>query len=309
LAGLTIAVLGTLRSGMQRLPRRVDRPLLPGRWGWIGGLLAWGVLLLVIGVPVANLVYKAGLRVEQLGADRIRLFSWNQFVENVIPLPATHGTSAIWRYRQEFGWTISLAVCVATIVLLVAIPLAALARRSSLAALPAALVMAVSAAFSGPLAALAIVGLRSNSSGRLAVWLFDQTIFAPVVATSLRALPLGILICWVAFVTLDRRVLEAAALDGAGTVGRFIHVVVPQRTRALALAWMIAFTVAYGDLSSSILVVPPGIMTLPMRVFDQLHAGVDDRVAAICLTSLFGFLLLAGAGLALLRPWWPANRN
>jgi iron(III) transport system permease protein len=163
--------------------------------------------------------------------------------------------------------------------------------------------MAAGAAFSGPLAALAIVWGQSMCTGGFAVWLFDETVFAPVMAATVRSLPLGILIVWCALATLDRRVTEAAALDGASGLQCFLKVVVPQRSRELAFAWLVAFAVAYGDLSASILVVPPGIMTLPMRVFDQLHAGVDDRVASICLTSLFGFFVMALLAVALFLPW------
>lgn len=261
------------------------------------------MLLLVIGVPIANLVYKAGVSVEQIGVDRVRHWSWGQFAQNVIPLPSTYRSAAIWRYQQEFVWTLTIAACTATVVLVVSSPLALLARGRAIAALPAALVVAMGMAFSGPLAALGIVWLRTSSRSRFATWLFDETVFAPVLATSCRALPLAILICWVAVITLNRRVLEAATLDGAGSVRRFLTVVIPQRRRAFSLAWLVAFAVAYGDLSSSILVVPPGIMTLPMRVFDQLHAGVDDRVAAICLTSLGGFLVIALLAIALVLPW------
>jgi iron(III) transport system permease protein len=303
LAGLTVMVVGAVMEGAEQLPRRTGPQFRFGQGRWLLAALTWGVLLLVIGVPVANLVYKAGVRVEQVGLDRIRYWSWDQFAQYVIPQPGAYRLTALWRYQQEFAWTLTIAACTATVVLVASLPVAWLAGRRSFAALPAALMVALGMAFSGPLVALGIVWLRTSSSSRFAQWLFDETVFAPVLATSCRALPLAVLICWVAVITLNRRVLEAATLDGAGSVRRFLTVVIPQRRRAFGLAWVVAFAVAYGDLSSSILVVPPGIMTLPMRVFDQLHAGVDDRVAAICLTSLGGFFLIALLALALVGPW------
>jgi len=55
--------------------------------------------------------------------------------------------------------------------------------------------------------------------------------------------------------------------------------------------------IVFGDLAASILVVPPGVMTLPIRVFNLLHAGVDDQVAAVSLVSvgiagLLGIIIL-----------------
>jgi iron(III) transport system permease protein len=311
LAGLTVAAVGKLMEGMQRLPRRSGSEMRLRQAPWFLALFTWCLLLVVIAVPIANLVYKAGLRVELIDSQRMRLWSWDQFVQFVVPLPGAFRSTALWRYRQEFGWTVAIAASAATLVLGIAIPLALCARRGRWSALPAAIVMAVGAAFSGPLAALTIVWVRSMCSGRFAVWLFDETVFAPAVAAALRSLPLGILICWVALATLERRVAEAAVLDGARGWQCFLNFVVPLRSRELALAWLVAFAVAYGDLSASILVVPPGIMTLPMRVFDQLHAGVDDRVASICLTSLFGFFTIALLAVALFLPWMrqSAGRN
>ena len=107
----------------------------------------------------------------------------------------------------------------------------------------------------------------------LLVWLRDRTIAAPVLAATIRALPLPVLICFVAFRTLPRDTLDAALLDGAGRVARL--------------------AVAGGELSATIMVNPPGMTTVPIRVFGLLHAGVRHQVAAISLTGLLAVLLIA----------------
>jgi hypothetical protein len=42
-------------------------------------------------------------------------------------------------------------------------------------------------------------------------------------------------------------------------------------------------------------------MTIAIRVFGLIHAGVDDQVAGICLTTAAGYVLLAALFLWLLR--------
>jgi ABC-type spermidine/putrescine transport system permease subunit II len=55
----------------------------------------------------------------------------------------------------------------------------------------------------------------------------------------------------------------------------------------------VAFAVAAGDLAATILVAPPGVMTLPTQIFNLIHSGVDDLVAGVCLTLILGYGLLA----------------
>jgi iron(III) transport system permease protein len=75
------------------------------------------------------------------------------------------------------------------------------------------------------------------------------------------------------------------------------------RRRAIGLAWLLSTLVAFGELSATILVLPPGMPTLPVRIFGLLHYGVEDQVAAICLAAMIG-PLFAGAGM-----WWAARKT
>ena len=65
------------------------------------------------------------------------------------------------------------------------------------------------------------------------------------------------------------------------------------RASALSVAWLVSLAIAWGELSASILVVPAGVTTIPIRVFGLLHSGVTNQAAALCLTSMLGFLLVA----------------
>src|SRR5262249_37694045 len=127
------------------------------------------------------------------------------------------------------------------------------------------------------------------------VFLYDRTILAPFLAQFVRALPIATLIVWHALRTIPREQLDAAEVDGAGTMALWLRVVLPQRKAALAVAWLSAFALATGDLAASILVVPPGVTTLSIRIFGLIHYGIDDQVAGV---ALFVALLCGGGWLA-----------
>ncbi len=73
----------------------------------------------------------------------------------------------------------------------------------------------------------------------------------------------------------------------------------PWKRSATIAAWLLAAVVAIGDLSASILTVPPRSALLPVRIFTLLHYGVEDQVAGICL-ALGGFRRI---GMALGASW------
>ena len=62
------------------------------------------------------------------------------------------------------------------------------------------------------------------------------------------------------------------------------------------------FAIAIGELPATIMVLPPQQSTaLSVRVFQLLHYGVDDRVAAICLVMVLFVGLTTAVAAALLN--------
>jgi iron(III) transport system permease protein len=121
------------------------------------------------------------------------------------------------------------------------------------------------------------------------------------LALTLRGLGPALLILAFAFRTIPRELLDAAQMDGAGPLRQFWQIAVPCRLPTIAAAGVIAFSAAMADLAASILVVPPGVTTLSIRIFGLLHYGVQDRVAGVCLALAAAFTLLAGTAMWLVR--------
>ena len=264
-----------------------------GRWrsGVLAGLTM--IVLIVVAVPLINLVINAGLQVERQGNSWVRYWSFPKFLQIVASSP--------YRFREELGWTLVVAATAASVAIALAVPLAWLARRATIWSGVALLSSAACLATPGPLVGLAIIWLLNRDGSELLVFLYDRTITAPVMALVVRAFPLALLVSWYALRSISTDVLEVAQTEGIGALARFGHIAIAQRLAALTVAWLVAFAVAAGDLTATILVTPPGIATVPIRVFGLLHAGVDDQVAGLCLTTVAATSVLASATLVLVR--------
>ncbi len=132
--------------------------------------------------------------------------------------------------------------------------------------------------------------------------LYDSN-FAPWLVQTVRAIPLATLILWPALASVPQVMLDTAATDGTGWWGRLLRIALPQRWPAVAAAWLVGFAVAIGELAATILVMPPqrGATALSIQIFQLLHYGVDDRVAAICLDTVFAIAAITGIAAALLK--------
>lgn len=275
-----------------------------GRWRWPAALAAGTLVLLLIGIPLGSLAYKAGVDVTQVDALRVRHWSPGKCL-------CVLGLSPV-QYRREFGWSLALSALAATAALVFGIALAwwAVGRgkrgggigerlRSGLVLV----IVAVCLAIPGPLIALGTIWLLNRPGWHTLNMLYDRTILAPWLVLTARALAPAILILWHALRTLPAEMLDGAALDGAGWLSRLWRIALPCRIPAVCLAWLIAFAVALADLAASILVAPPGMTTLSIRIFGLLHAGVEDYVAGICLSQTILFAVLAAGILWLATRW------
>jgi len=304
LPGMVIAA--ALVVAMLVLSARLVPPPRPGkvrpRWVFRLGryrvpatLLVVLLLVLLVGVPLGNLCYKGGLAVTQTDTARLRSWSLEKLLRMIAAGP--------WRYRREFGWSLAIGGLSATAAVVAAIGLAWPARRGGLRAVPALVATAVFLVVPGPAVALGTIWLLNRPLGPLLPWLYDDSILAPWLVLSVRGLPPATLILWHALRTIPGEMLDSAAVDGAGWFARLWRVALPCRLPAVALAWIVAFAVALGDLAASIVVVPPGVTTLSIQVFGLLHFGVEDRVAGICLGLIAAFAVMAVSTIHLARRW------
>jgi iron(III) transport system permease protein len=292
LIALAIWFAATIASASLRVETRPPLVFRLGQYRWPLTLLVVVALALFVGLPLVNLIYKAGVQVTEQAGMYSRAWSPKKFIAMIAAAPRENQT--------EFAWSAAIALAAASLVIALALPLAWFARTSRIAAAVALSLGVVTLATPGPLVGLAVIQLLNSPHFPPLNYLYDHTITAPVIAQAVRAFPLGLFIVWHAFRTIPQQLMEAAALDGASSLAR-LTLALRLRHLAVILAWTGAFIVAFGELAATILVVPPGVTTLPVHIFGLLHYNVEDQVAAISLVLLAVHVAAALALLAIGR--------
>jgi DNA-binding beta-propeller fold protein YncE/ABC-type molybdate transport system permease subunit len=107
-----------------------------------------------------------------------------------------------------------------------------------------------------------------------------------ILSFVIRYAVIGCQATWLAVRRTDPDLVEVALLEGANRWQLLRHVLWPQITRPVIVAWYIVFLLCLWDVESMILVVPPGGETLALRIFNLLHYGHNSQVNALCLTLL-----------------------
>jgi iron(III) transport system permease protein len=126
---------------------------------------------------------------------------------------------------------------------------------------------------------------------------------------TLRTLPFAVLVLWPAVRLVQRSVLEAAELDGAGWSGRLWHVELPSCWPAVAAAVLITIVLSLGEVGGSIVVAPPGPQPLSVRIQTLAHQGVENSLAGICLVLLVAATITALAALTILTKAFGIGRR
>jgi iron(III) transport system permease protein len=265
---------------------------LPGSAGWrwrparpgLVAVSAWGIVAAVAFIPLAGLAYKAGVRVDQIDGAYVQSWSPAKLVQLVARSP--------WENRREWGWSLAIGALAAVLATSLALAIAWRVRERPRGAVPAAVVLAIIAAIPAPLVGVWTIDVLNrppDSPLAALTFLYDRTLAAPAFVQLVRALPLVTLWLWSQLATISDDLLDAARSEGAGMWTRFWRIAIPLRRPALVAALAAALALAVGELSATLLVLPPGVTTISVRVFQLLHYGVDDRVAALCL-SIFGLI-------------------
>jgi iron(III) transport system permease protein len=263
-----------------------------GRWRWPLAVLAMAAIAVLVGVPIGSLAWKAGVLVSHWPSGYVRTWSLEKCLSITARSPA--------RYSRELFWSFAPGVLAATSAVAAALPAAWLARRGGWRQAPLATSAAIALAVPGPLLGLATIWLLNRNQ---TAWLYDHTVAGPWLVQWVRVWPLVALVVACALRSIPREETQSAALEGAGPLATLARIGLAQRLPAVAAAWLAALALAIGELAATHLVTPPGMQSLAFRIFDLLHAGVEDQVASICL-ALFLLLPLLGLTTAWLTRRW-----
>src|SRR5262249_29445655 len=102
----------------------------------------------------------------------------------------------------------------------------------------------------------------------------------------IRFFPCAVAILWPVVRLVPTELLDAARTDGARPWQEFWRVIVPLTRPAYLRAAFAVTVLSLGELSAGKLVSTPGSRTFAQEVFDQMHYGVTNDLAALCLLLL-----------------------
>ncbi|QDU67892.1 ABC transporter permease [Engelhardtia mirabilis] len=119
--------------------------------------------------------------------------------------------------------------------------------------------------------------------------LYASQVMVPILFTG-RLATFAVLILAGGVASMSRELEDVAATSGAGPARRLFTVVAPNLLGSIAGAWVLVFAFAMRELDAGIL-VPAANKTAIVRVFNGVHFGRDDYVAALSLLLVFTIVL------------------
>ncbi len=262
-----------------RASQHTPRILELGGWRVAASLACWAAVVALVGMPIANLITKAGWQ-PYLDANEVTRYGWtlSRFLAT--------GRESISLFLPQFYWSAVLAAASATVSLGLAMVLAFIARGGWRRHL-VSLLMLVLIGTPGALVGVLCIFLLNRSEPAFLGQLYDETLAAPIIAQQFRLLPLAWMLSLAILATIDRRSWELARVDGLSAWQIVWRLIVPQCGRSWLVAWLVLVLVSVGELSTTILVLPPGVTTLSMRLFEMLHFGMRHQDSGLCLVLIF----------------------
>lgn len=250
----------------------------PGRARWGIGIFVWLAVAVTIFLPLVSLVSKAGIQAVREDQTFTRTWSAAKAVRLVVASP--------WDHRREWMESFTIGTLAALSATAVALLIAWGIRRGKLPRLPVAVLLALGFAIPGPLLGVWLIQLLNQPADSVLAWLswwYDHSILAPWAAQFFRTLPLVTLLIGIQLSSLSQEVVDSAESEGAGWGRQLLWIVIPLYWPGLIAAVCMALVVAVGELAATLLVVPPGVSTLSIRIFGLLHYGAEDQVSALSL--------------------------
>ena len=294
----TLLIVATARRWERNLPPRatVAGPPLVfrlGRWRRSAVLLVAGVCGMLLAVPLASLVWRAGLS----------------------GLPAAWSPATVWHHLVVVGraeaWTLFQSLVVAVLaggscasLALVVCWTCLDSRRMQTAVL---VLMAVAWSLPGPIVGLGLKAtfeglLNVTGSSFLGVVLWYGPSPVPLVwADLIRFFPCAVALLWPVVRQTPPELRDAARMDGATPGQELAQVVWPLHVGAALRAGLAVGVLTLGELSAGKMLSMADWPGYAQTVFVQMHWGIKNDLAARCLWLLaavtVGTGLVAACGL------------
>jgi putative spermidine/putrescine transport system permease protein len=91
---------------------------------------------------------------------------------------------------------------------------------------------------------------------------------------------------------MDRNIEYAAESLGANPYVTFFRITLPNVSSGIFAALLYAFIISFGESGASLFLVGPGVLTLPVAVFNALGYGETPLIAVVSAIQIFLIILL-----------------
>ena len=254
---------------------------LHGIGRWLGAMLGWTVVSMVVLIPLANLIIKAGW-VATMDDDQIRR-GWSLGV--LIQSIAQSSTFTI-----EIGWSFQVGLYATLLAMILGVGLVS-CSKSEWSSWTIIGLMTCLLAIPGPLVNLFVLWLFDRQEPAWIGFLADRTLCGPILALQSRCLPIVYGILWLSIHRFQRNNSRLLQLDRGLSLPTRTWILFCAIRTPLVISLVVSFFVAFADLSSYLLVQPPQVTTVAMRMFDLLHYGIKNRESGLALTLVMAGLI------------------
>lgn len=266
-------------------------PVLSNRSGvvWLWSILVWSIAALTVVLPWLGMVIRIGMESRMIDGHAVRTWNGNTFLSSLLH---------VQDYGIEIGWSCELVFWTSLVSIALALGLITwIPFRGGSAWVLGTMVFLL--ALPGPIVNLSVSWLFNTATPHSLQFLGDQTLLGPILALQTRCLPVAYGILWLARTRFEDRHEALVVTDRSLPAWLRTWVWVRYAGVSITAATLACGMIAFGDLASYLLVQPPGVTTVAMRMFDLLHYGIRNREA--------GLALLLSA-IAVLPSWWLARR-
>ena len=282
--------LGAQHESESRQPRttaRAGKAIKRNPLVTVATLTVWIVLT---AIPIYNLVARASFHVARVDGMPHPGYSMGQFFR-AIQLAAV-------QYLPQTRWSIMIAGGCALLTIVFATVIAWNAKTYRWFRPLAVILTAICFALPGPIIGSLIAHSMTLLDNPTTNFLFDRTLFAPIIATTIVCLPIAITLCYFIFDSVAADTLQHAATEGAGSVTTFFRLGIAGNRLPIAGVLILTFVIAYGELAASQMVLPPGVETVPRLTLGLMHSGVNEMTAALTIINIIAIVLISLCG------WW-----
>ena len=213
---------------------------------WLGMMLGWTIVSMVVLIPLANLIVKAGW-VATMDSDEIRR-RWS-------PLVMIQSVVQSTSFANEIGWSLQLSLYASGLSFVLGVLLVGCTRGrwSSWVSIGS---MAFLLALPGPIVNLIVISIFDRREPQWIGLLADRTLCAPILALQSRCLPIVFGVLWLAKERFKKNNAGLLQMEKGLPYSTRIWILTQALRQPIAVALVIAFSVSFADLSSYLLVQP-----------------------------------------------------